>query len=73
MKPIMVFGRRAGEVVHIADTEVIVLEVKDGGKVRLGVRAPHNVPVHRGEIHDLICSEEVVQTVWGRVELPIGA
>lgn len=67
---ILVFSRRKDEVVHIGDSEVIVLEVREGGKVRLGIRAPRAVPVHRGELHDIHveCDERTMRTVWGEVE-----
>lgn len=38
------------------DVEVVVLEVR-GEQVRLGIRAPKNVSVHRKEIYDQIQGE----------------
>jgi carbon storage regulator len=38
------------------DVEIIVLEIK-GGQVRLGINAPKNIPVHRGEIHAKVIQE----------------
>lgn len=35
------------------DIEVIVLEVRDGN-VKLGIKAPRNISVHRHEIYDEI-------------------
>ena len=47
----LVLTRRSGESVHIGDDVVItVLEVR-GDVVRLGIRAPRNVQVHREEIY----------------------
>ena len=37
--------------------EVYVVDVRtvDGGhRVRLGVQAPHDIPVHRKEVHDVL-------------------
>ena len=47
----LVLTRRAGESIVIADdVEVTILSI-DGQKVRVGVRAPGDVPVHRKEIY----------------------
>ena len=47
----LVLTRRIGERLRIgADIEVVVLEVR-GRDVRLGVRAPASVPIHREEIY----------------------
>lgn len=46
----LVLTRKAGQVIKIGDdVEVVVLEVR-GEQVRLGIRAPRNVSVFRGEI-----------------------
>jgi len=51
---VLVFTRRRGDAIVIGDgIEIRVLRIgKDG--VRLGVTAPPDVPVHRGEIYDQI-------------------
>ena len=47
----LVLTRRPGESVMIGDDVVItVLEVR-GDVVRLGIRAPRSVPVHREEVY----------------------
>lgn len=47
----LVLSRKQGERVHIGEEiEVTVLEVR-GNRVRLGLRGPPSVPIHRGEIH----------------------
>lgn len=53
----LVFTRRRGEAIVIGDgIEVVLL---GGGRegVRIGVRAPLSVPVHRREIYEQICAE----------------
>lgn len=46
--------RRIGERISLGDSiEVIVVDVIHG-KVRLGIQAPRDVPVHREEIQRLI-------------------
>ena len=47
----LVLTRRPGESVMVGDDVVItVLEVR-GDVVRLGIRAPRSVPVHREEVY----------------------
>ncbi len=50
----LVLSRKVGENILIGkDIVVRVLTVK-GDKVRLGIEAPREVPVHRNEIYDKI-------------------
>lgn len=50
----LVLSRKVGEAVMVGDdVEVFVFDIK-GDKVRLGVRAPKDVPVHRREVYDAI-------------------
>lgn len=37
----------------IGDVEVFVVDVR-GDRVRLGINAPRDVPVHRREVYDII-------------------
>lgn len=54
----LILTRRAGESLRIGDeVEVIVIGVK-GQQVRIGVKAPLDVPVHREEIYQRIVSEK---------------
>ena len=47
----LVLSRHKNEVIRIGDNiEVIVVEIR-GDKVRLGVEAPKEVPVHRQEVY----------------------
>lgn len=48
--------RKTNESIMIDDSEVIVVEIR-GDKVKLGIRADRNVPVHRKEIYDTIKAE----------------
>jgi len=60
----LVLGRRRGESIMIGDEiEIIVVTVIGGrgrseGRVRLGITAPKNVPVHRREIYEAIQREK---------------
>lgn len=54
----LILTRRVGETVVIGnDVDVTVLGVK-GNQVRLGVKAPREVTVHREEIFQRICREQ---------------
>jgi carbon storage regulator len=50
----LVLKRKIGESVMIGEEiEIVVLE-RDGDSVRLGIRAPKNIPVYRKEIFEEI-------------------
>ena len=49
----LVLSRLVGESLRIGDVKVTVVKVV-GDKVRLGIDAPLDVPVHREEVYDAI-------------------
>ena len=50
----LVFSRKRDEAIIIGDgIEIKILRIGHDG-VRIGVTAPHNVPVHRREVYDQI-------------------
>jgi carbon storage regulator len=50
----LVLSRQRDESIMIGDdVEIIIVDVR-GNKVRLGITAPKEVPVHRREIYDVI-------------------
>lgn len=56
----LVLSRKRNESVVINDDiTVMVIEIR-GDKVRLGITAPSEVPVHRQEVYDVIKREEGV-------------
>ncbi len=56
----LILTRRVGETLMIGDdVAVTVLGVK-GNQVRIGVKAPRDVSVHREEIYDRIRGDESV-------------
>jgi carbon storage regulator len=48
----LVLSRKAEQEIVIGDCRIKVLSIQ-GGRVRLGIEAPANVPVHRTEVLDL--------------------
>ncbi|MBN1551788.1 carbon storage regulator CsrA [bacterium] len=59
----LVLTRKLNESIMIGDVEVKVTSLK-GDYVKLGIKAPREVPIHRKEIYDLIQKEnrEAAQT-----------
>ena len=55
----LVSSRKKNESIVINDNITIVVVEIHGDKVRLGVEAPKDVPVHRREVFDAIHSNEV--------------
>ena len=54
----LVLSRQRDESIMIGDdVEITIVDVR-GDKVRLGITAPKNIPVHRREIYDAIQGEK---------------
>jgi carbon storage regulator len=53
----LVLSRHRDESIMIGDDIVITVVDIRGDKVRLGIQAPTNVPVHREEIYEAIKKE----------------
>jgi carbon storage regulator len=57
----LVLSRKKNESIVINnDITIVVVEIR-GDKVRLGVEAPKEVPVHRREVYDAIKRNEAAQ------------
>jgi len=55
----LVLARQKDEAIMIGNSiEIKVVEIK-GGKVRLGISAPSDIPVHRKEIFDEITNKNL--------------
>lgn len=68
----LVLSRKKNESIVINnDITIVVVEIR-GDKVRLGVEAPREVPVHRREVYDAILrsqrDETSVETTEGGAE-----
>lgn len=46
----LILSRKAGEVVHIGDKIKVSIMKLAGGRVRLGIEAPEDVRILRGEL-----------------------
>jgi carbon storage regulator len=58
----LVLSRHRDEIIMIGDIIVITIVDIRGDKVRIGIQAPTNVPVHREEIYEAIKREASVVT-----------
>ncbi len=54
----LVLSRKKNESIVIDDKIVITVVEIRGDKVRLGIEAPKEIPVHRSEIHAAIQNEQ---------------
>ena len=50
----LVLSRKRGESITIGDGVTVTVLAVQGDRVKIGIVAPAEVPVHRQEIHDLI-------------------
>ncbi len=59
----LILTRKLNESIMIGDVEVKITSLK-GDYVKLGIKAPREVPIHRKEIYDVIQKEnmEAAQT-----------
>ncbi len=53
----LVLSRKRGEKICIGD-DIVVVIIRAGRNVRLGIEAPPEVPIHRGEIRQAIQREK---------------
>jgi len=55
----LVLTRKVNQSIMIGDDiEIIVVDIKPGN-VKLGIKAPKNVPVHRSEVYEEIRRENI--------------
>ena len=50
----LVLSRKKNEQIVIGDSIIVIVVEVRGDKVRLGIDAPSDVPVHRREVYDAI-------------------
>lgn len=64
----LVLSRKKNESIVINDNITIVVVEVRGDKVRLGIEAPKDVPVHRKEIYEAIQHDNAKYVKPGRAE-----
>ena len=66
----LVLSRQKDESIIIGDNvEITVVDVR-GDKVRLGITAPKEIPVHRREVYEAIQREKVAKEAEKKAEQP---
>ena len=54
----LVLSRKVGEIIYIGQFITVTVAEIRGDKVRLGITAPKDIPVHRHEVKDRIAAAE---------------
>lgn len=58
----LVLSRQRDETIMIGDDiEITIVDIR-GDKVRLGISAPHSIPVHRKEVYEAIKREKKAES-----------
>lgn len=66
----LVLTRKANESINIGnDIEIFIVEIKDD-HVKIGIKAPKNVPVYRHEIYQAILEENSLAATTSQEALP---
>jgi carbon storage regulator len=60
----LILTRDIDESIKIGDDITIILLGADGNKVRFGIDAPNDIPVHREEIYNRIEKETVLTRIF---------
>ena len=64
----LVLSRKLNEAIVVNDNiEIIILDVK-GNKVKLGIIAPRDIPVHRKEVYEAIQNDKSERTKYEKCE-----
>jgi carbon storage regulator len=58
MRAMLVLSRKKNESIVINEDIVITVVEIRGDKVRLGIKAPREIPIHRSEVHAAIHTEQ---------------
>lgn len=64
----LVLSRQRDESIVINDNVVVTIVDIRGDKVRLGIEAPQEIPVHRREVYDAIQRENLLAAQESRKE-----
>ncbi len=66
----LVLSRKKNESIVIGNQIVITVVEVRGDRVRLGIEAPQEVPVHRREVYELLKKEAARHSEAEKSELP---
>ena len=58
----LVLSRKKGQSIMVGDSVEITIADVRGDKVRLGITAPKEIPVHRREVYETIQLQKQTQT-----------
>lgn len=65
----LVLTRKPGEGIIIGDDiKITIVEVRGNG-IRIGIEAPRDRKIHRMEVYDRICRENMEATQWDIADL----
>jgi carbon storage regulator len=64
----LVLSRQRDESIMIGDNIVITIVDIRGDKVRLGIQAPTEIPVHREEVYEAILKESAMKEEQSQAE-----
>jgi carbon storage regulator len=72
----LILTRKLGESIAVGDDiRITILEIK-GKHLRIGIEAPKNIPIHRGEIYSAIHEQNIqaaaadvnLTDIWGLLQ-----
>lgn len=66
----LVLSRKKNESIVIDQNIVITVVEIRGDKVRLGIVAPRDIPIHRSEVHAAILSQQTGEQPGTSAEIP---
>jgi len=74
----LILTRKLGESIAIGDTIKITFLDINGRQLRIGIDAPKNIAVHRGEIYEIIQAQNLqaatsdmkLSDIWKRLKKP---
>lgn len=66
----LVLTRRTDETIAIGDSIVVTVLAVEGDRVKIGITAPREMPILRGEIHQAIQAQNQIEITLARSPEP---